>query len=143
MTERSKRTGPSVPLRNWEAGVEQSIRESIERGEFADLPGAGQPIAALDAPRDELWWVKDKLRREELQTTPPSLAVRRDREQLLASLATFTSEARLRAVVDELNERIRTLNRYGSPSGPPTSLMPQDADEIVARWRVVRAELEP
>jgi hypothetical protein len=136
VTERPKRLGP-----NWEAGVEQSIRESIERGEFADLPGTGRPIEALDQPRDELWWVKDKLRREELQTVPPSLAVRRDREQLLAGLATFTSEATLRAAVDDLNDRIRTLNRYGSPSGPPTSLMPQDVDEIVERWRVARDEM--
>jgi hypothetical protein len=121
----------------WEAVVEQSIRAAVDRGEFADLPGAGQPIEALDGPRDELWWVKDKLRRENIPVVPPSLAVRRDREQLLASLATFRTEAALRAVIDDLNERIRTLNRLGSPSGPPTSLMPQDADAIVVRWRAL------
>jgi hypothetical protein len=132
MAQRRRRLGP-----NWETAIERSIREAVDRGEFADLPGAGQPIDALDGPRDELWWVKDKLRRESIQVVPPSLAVRRDREQLLASLATFQTEAELRAVVDDLNDRIRTLNRLGSPSGPPTSLMPQDVEDIVARWRAI------
>ena len=134
MAQLRRRLGP-----NWETAIERSIREAVDRGEFTDLPGAGQPIDALDGPRDELWWVKDKLRRESIQVVPPSLAVRRDREQLLASLATFHSEAELRAVVDDLNDRIRTLNRLGSPSGPPTSLMPQDVEDIVARWRAISA----
>lgn len=118
--------------------MERSIREAIERGEFAELPGTGQPIDALDGPRDELWWVKDKLRREDLHTVPPSLAVRRDRDRLLESLPTFATEVELRAAVDELNDRIRTINRLGSPSGPPTSLMPQDVEAIVERWRAQR-----
>ena len=132
---RRRRLGP-----NWETAVERSIREAVDRGEFADLPGIGSPIDALAGPRDELWWVKDKLRRENIEVVPPSLAVRRDREQLLASLDAFSTEAELRAVVEELNDRIRTLNRYGAPSGPPTSLMPQDVDDVVRRWRVLRTE---
>lgn len=119
----------------WEDAVERSIVEGMARGEFDRLPGAGKPIEGLDGPHDELWWVKDKLRREELATLPPSLAVRRDRDQLLEALPTFRTEAAVRAAVEELNERIRRLNRYGSPSGPPTTLMAQDVDAIVARWR--------
>ncbi len=107
----------------------------MRRGEFDRLPGTGQPIAGLDGPHDELWWVKDKLRREQIATIPPSLAVRRDRDQLREHLHTFVSERAVREAVEELNERIRRLNRYGSPSGPPTSLMPQDVEEYVARWR--------
>jgi hypothetical protein len=118
--------------------VERSIRAGMECGEFTGLPGAGRPIEALDQPRDELWWVKDKLRREHVQHVPPSLAVRRDREQLLDALSTFASEADLRAVVGDLNDRIRALNRLGAPSGPPTSLIPQDVEEVVARWRAAR-----
>ena len=110
----------------------------MARGEFDRLPGHGRPIEGLDAPHDELWWVKDKLRREQVSTVPPSLAVRRDRDVLLAHLAEFPSEQAVRDAVGELIDRIRTLNRYGSPSGPPTSLMPQDVDDIVARWRAAR-----
>ena len=107
----------------------------MARGEFENLPGTGRPIAGLDEPHDELWWVKDKLRREDIATLPPSLAVRRDSDQLRDHLADFTSEASLRDALDDLNQRIRTINRYGSPSGPPTTLMPQDVEEYVARWR--------
>ena len=109
----------------------------MARGEFDRLRGKGKPIDGLDGPHDELWWVKDKLRREELATLPPSLAVRRDRDDLLEALPTFGTERAVREAVEELNQRIRRLNRYGSPSGPPTSLMPQDVDAIVARWREV------
>ena len=118
----------------WESAVEQEIRAAINRGEFDGLSGSGEPIDGLDEPHDELWWVKDKLRREELAVLPPSLAVRRDRDQLIANLHTFRTEAAVRAAAEELNERIRKVNRYGS-SGPPTSLMPQDVAAVVARWR--------
>lgn len=119
---------------SWEAWTERLIREGIERGDFDDLPGKGQPIAGLDGPRDELWWVREKLRREELEALPPSLALRRDREQLLANLARFDDEALLRAVTEELNQRIRQLNRYGAP-GPPSTVMVLDVDDVVSRWR--------
>ncbi len=63
----------------WESWIDRQIREAEERGEFDDLPGAGEPLPGLDKPFDELWWVKDKLRREGLTYMPPSLAVRRRR----------------------------------------------------------------
>ena len=46
----------------WETWVERQIRESMARGEFDNLPGAGKPIADLDRPYDELWWLRRKLR---------------------------------------------------------------------------------
>jgi hypothetical protein len=134
VTKRPPRLGP-----RWEDSVERSIQEAIARGEFDRLSGAGEPIAGLDGPHDELWWVKDKLRREEIATLPPSLAVRRDRDDLRANLHTFRSERALREAVEELNERIRKVNRYGSPNGPPTTLMAQDVEEFVAAWRVATA----
>jgi hypothetical protein len=58
MTERKP---PGIGFQTW---VERQIREAMERGEFDNLPGAGKPIADLDKPHDELWWIKQKLRRE-------------------------------------------------------------------------------
>lgn len=119
--------------------MEQSIQAAMRRGEFDQLPGKGQPIAGLDAAHDELWWVKDKLRREDISTVPESLSVRRDRDELRSHLHAFTTERTVREAVEELNERIRKLNRYGSSNGPPTSLMTQDVDEYIARWREATA----
>lgn len=123
---------------SWESWSERLIREGIERGEFDDLPGKGRPIAGLDGPHDELWWVREKLRREELDALPPSLALRRDREQLLANLRAFDDEAALRATVEGLNARIRHLNRFGAP-GPPSTVMVLDVDDVVARWAAARS----
>ena len=58
MTERKP---PGV---SWETWIDRQVREGMERGDFDDLPGHGRPLRDLDQPRDELWWVKDKLRRE-------------------------------------------------------------------------------
>jgi hypothetical protein len=44
--------------------VERKIREAMARGEFDDLPGAGEPIPDLND--DPLWWVKKFVERERL-----------------------------------------------------------------------------
>ena len=50
----------------WLPLVERRILSAQRAGEFDRLPGEGQPLAGLDGAYDELWWVKDKLRRFEL-----------------------------------------------------------------------------
>jgi hypothetical protein len=127
-------TDRKPPGLSWESWIDRQIREAAERGEFKDLPGAGKPIPGLDKPRDELWWVKDLLRREELSVTPPTLALRKAREELLERLAEHTSEETLRRTVEELNTRIRDVNRKATV-GPPSTLMPLDVERVVARWR--------
>ena len=59
------------PGAGWESWIDYQIREAQERGEFDDLPAAGKPIPDLDKPFHEMWWVKDKLRREGLSYMPP------------------------------------------------------------------------
>jgi hypothetical protein len=44
--------------------VERQIRLAMERGEFADLPGHGEPIDGLEETYDPLWWVKRWAERE-------------------------------------------------------------------------------
>jgi Domain of unknown function (DUF1992) len=122
-------------LSDWENSVERQIREGIERGEFDNLPGAGKPLPGLDGPRDEEWWVKAKLRREQVSYVPPALAVRKELEVALERIAAATSEATVRQIVTEINERILHVNSH-TTTGPPSTLVPLDVELVVRRWTV-------
>lgn len=50
----------------YESVVERRIREAMERGEFDDLPGAGEPLPGAGEPYDEMWWVKAWLKRNDI-----------------------------------------------------------------------------
>ena len=47
--------------------VDYLVKKAGAEGAFERLPGAGQPIADLDEPYDELWWAKKLIEREELK----------------------------------------------------------------------------
>lgn len=136
MTERKP---PGV---SWETWIDRQIRQGREQGAFDDLPGHGQPLRGLDRPRDELWWVKDKLRREGVSYLPPTLALRKDVEDARAAIVNATSEAVVRQILDEVNERIREVNRH-STAGPPSSLSPLPVEQVVDEWRTGRAGEAP
>ncbi len=126
-----------LTLSDWESSVERQIREGIERGEFDNLPGVGKPLAGLDGPRDEDWWIKQKLRREEVSYLPPALAVRKELEVALERVAAATSEAEVRRIVTEINERIVDVNAH-TITGPPSTLMTLDVELVVQRWKVAQ-----
>ena len=130
------------PGQSWEDFAEERIREAQGQGEFDALPGFGQPIPGIDEPHDELWWVKDKLKRERLNHLPPSLAIKRDVELTLQRIAGLKNEADVRGEVHALNGRIRDAN-YRSVWGPPSSQLPLDEDEIVQQWRAGEAGFAP
>jgi hypothetical protein len=133
MTERKP------PGLSWESWIDKQIREAEERGAFADLPGAGKPIPDLDKPFDELWWVKAKLRREGLSYMPPSIALRKEAHDALEAAARAESEAEVRQLIGEANEKIREANRTGI-RGPSLMLMPFDVHQVVRDWREQRSE---
>jgi hypothetical protein len=132
MTERKP---PGVSFETW---VERQIREATERGEFDNLPGAGKLIADLDKPHDELWWVKQKLRRENLSYLPPTIALRKEAEDALLAASQAASEAQVRRIVADINRKILDGNRKAA-SGPPLNLMPFDVERVVRTWRERRA----
>ena len=117
MTDRKP---PGIDFGTW---VEHKIREAAERGAFDNLPGAGKPIPDLDKPHDELWWIKRKLRDEELASLPPTIALRK--------------EAEVRTIVAAINAKIAEGNRKAA-SGPPLNLAPFDPERVVARWHAAR-----
>jgi hypothetical protein len=125
-----------------ETWIDRQIREAQERGAFDNLPGAGKPIQGLDGRRDDDWWAKALIEREKLEMPlPPSLALRREVEELPTVLAKERTEADARRVVDDLNERILSDRRRLS-SGPPIFVRTVDVDEALQTWRQDRAEWE-
>jgi Domain of unknown function (DUF1992) len=118
----------------WESWIDRQVREAQERGEFGDLPGAGRPIPDLDKPYDELWWVKDKLRREGLTYMSPSVALRKRAHYALQAASRAGSEAEVRKIITDINAEIREANRKGI-AGPALLLAPYDVETIVHDWR--------
>jgi len=121
----------------WESWIDRQIREAQERGEFDDLPGKGKPIPGAARPRDEMWWINDKLKREGATALPPSLVLRREAEDALAAARAARSEAEVRRIIEDVNDKIRAAIRL-PPPGPPLNLMPYDVDDVVAQWRAGR-----
>jgi hypothetical protein len=120
---------------SWESWIDRQIRDGQERGEFDDLPGHGKPIADLDRPRDEMWWLREKLARENVTVPlPPQLEIRKDLEAAREAIRRCTSEPDVRAIVAELNDKIRHVNSHVI-SGPPSTVMPLDVERTVQRWR--------
>ncbi|MFI8263253.1 MULTISPECIES: DUF1992 domain-containing protein [unclassified Streptomyces] len=128
MTDRKP---PGVSFESW---VDRQIREAAERGEFEQLPGYGKPLASLDAPYDELWWIKGKMHREGFAALPPALALRKEAEDALEAVRAARSEREARAVLTEINEKIRAALRR-PPPGPPLRLTAFDVDAVLAAWR--------
>jgi DnaJ-like protein len=127
-----------LPCETWESFAERQIREAQEAGEFDGLPGSGQPLPGLDEPYDEFWWIKRKLRHEELSFVPDALAIRREAEALRERLRSVSAEDEARSLIEALNERIARLNAT-SIAGPPTTVAPMDVEEELRRWRSAMA----
>lgn len=131
MTERKP---PGV---SFESFVDRQIRQAEERGEMQDLPGFGKPMASLDAPYDELWWIKGKLRREGFAVLPPALALRKEAEDAREAIKAARTERQVRDLLTEINDKIRTALRR-PPPGPPLNLGEFDVEAELTRWRESR-----
>jgi len=120
----------------YESSIDRQLREAAERGEFDNLKGAGKPLPDHGREYDEDWWVKDWLEREGATSgvIPPTLALRREVEDLDARVDRLRTEREVRDYVAELNERIGKA-RVGLLDGPPVLLPPLVPDEVVAGWR--------
>jgi len=115
----------------WEPLIDRLIRESMERGEFDDLPGSGEPIDLTENPYDkpELRSVHRLLRNAGF--APAWIEERKDIEQEFERAYTILKRAKelyyrsskdagnkewervikeFRERVDELNQRIRVYN---------------------------------
>lgn len=130
----------SESSRRRESMIDSQIRTAQERGDFDNLPGAGKPLPQRWSPDDELWWVKDYVRREGLPTEtllPTSLRLAREIERLPDRVRTLGSERVVREVVAELNRQVVDYLRL--PSGPYAPVRTVDPEELVRGWQAARA----
>lgn len=137
MTDRKP---PGMSPEEW---VRYQIRTAEARGSFRDLPLTGKPLPAraLRLDRD---WVAELVEREQLDGSallPLSITLAREVEQLPGRLARERGEDRVRALVVDLDARIRAAYRMVL-TGPPMRTLPLDVEAVVDRWRSSRlAEL--
>jgi len=137
MTERKP---PGMSFETW---VDSQISRGIARGDFDDLPGAGKPLPKRDDSMYE--WVVAKARQENLDVfglLPPGLALRKEKEDLPRRAAALPSEAAVRALVEDFNDRVRLFwRRPQDPPVVPVGLA--DADTVVDEWRATRPAPAP
>jgi hypothetical protein len=71
--------GKKKPGETHESLVERQIREAAEEGAFANLRGAGRPLPPLH-PEVEGWWIKQKMKAEQLVPRQTVESLRKDAE---------------------------------------------------------------
>lgn len=127
----SDRKPPGTEFSSW---VERRIHEASEQGAFEDLPGTGESIEDLDRPHDDNWWVKRKLRSENLSYLPPALLLRKHVEDARTALDQATSEREVREIVTAINAEIRrALRTPVSGLQPDASML--DVEDEVRSWQ--------
>jgi hypothetical protein len=132
-----------MPFETW---IDHQITQAQARGEFDGLPGAGKPLRAWSEDETAYEWVVAKARKENLDLLgmlPPGLALRRERDDLPRRAAALPSEAAVRALVEDYNERVQAFWRRPQESrwSPVPGLA--DADDVVAGWADSRPEPVP
>ena len=121
-------------MSGFESWIDRQIREARERGEFDNLPGTGKPIPGIRR-RDDNWWIKGLMERENLEPVlPTSLSLRKESEQLLDTVARERTEEAVREIVTDLNERILDSRRR-RVDGPQIWLRTFNVDRVVEQWR--------
>jgi hypothetical protein len=122
---------------SWQGFAEQQIQAAQQVGAFQNLPGAGQPIPGIDEPLDENWWIRKKLRDEQVRIVPPLVEAQQDIERTRVEILKLRSESVVRARLQELRERVQRAIMSPLPS-PPVVVLPIDVEAELARWRQQR-----
>jgi hypothetical protein len=119
----------SEKLRRIEAGVENVIRELVEKGELRGLPGEGRPLRDDDPVQDEGWAARHVMR--QASATPEWALLRREIDEGRRRIA-----RRLAAHRQWLHDRTRLVAEL------PADRILEATRATNARDVKVRAELE-
>ena len=141
-------------MNKWEPLIDRLIRESMERGEFDDLPGSGEPIDLTENPyeKPELRSVHRLLRNAGF--APVWIEERKDIEDQFQKAYAVLSRAKqlycstpedvdsrdwrraikeFRERVDELNQRIRIYNLKAPSASVHRQLI--DVDKLLSQLK--------
>ena len=91
----TKRRPQGMSTQEW---VEAQIQRAQNAGEFDNLAGAGKPLKLADQ-HDPDWWVKDFIRREDVETEallPPAVQLRKEKQQVLDKVRGMRRESEVR-----------------------------------------------
>ena len=138
MTERKP---PGMSFETW---IDRQITAAQERGAFDGLTGTGRPLTDLDRDQTSYDWALEWARRENEDVVgmlPPALALRRERDLLPDVVPSLPSEAAVRALAEDYNERVRAFWRRPQ-EGPPVVPGLADADALVRLWRAARPQVQ-
>ncbi len=141
MTERKP---PGMSFETW---VESQISQSMARGDFDNLPGAGRPLRLRTGDDSMVEWVVAKARQENIDLfgmLPPGLALRKERDDLPRRAAELPSVGAVRALAEDYNARVQAFWRR--PQESRWSPLPglADVEALVDDWRRARPpEPEP
>jgi hypothetical protein len=119
----------SAKLRRIETGVENAIRELVEKGELRGLPGEGRPLPDDDPSLDDGWAARHVMRQAD--ATPGWALLRREIDEERRRIA-----RRLAAHRQWLHDRARLLAEL------PADRILEATRATNARDVKVRAELE-
>lgn len=131
----TKRRPQGMSTQEW---VEAQIQRAQNAGEFDNLAGAGKPLKLADQ-HDPDWWVKDFIRREDVETEallPPAVQLRKEKQQVLDKVRGMRRESEVREYLADLNKRIRINIR--DTTGPVVPTGPVNEDAVIAQWRMDR-----
>jgi hypothetical protein len=138
MTERKP---PGMSFESW---VDAQISRGLARGDFDDLPGAGKPLPRRSG--DSIYdWVVQKARQENIDVfgmLPPGLALRKEKEDLPRRVAPLPSEAAVRALVEDFNDRVAAHWRRPAERADAVPGL-ADLDAVLEHWRATRPPPEP
>ncbi len=122
---------------SWESWIERQIRDGQRDGAFERLEGHGRPIDSLGTVHDDMWWVKSKLRDENVNFLPPTIAIRAERVDAINTAMAARTEDDVRRIIEEVNQRIRYVNSHAT-AGPPSSVVTIDPEVVVARCKIIQ-----
>lgn len=123
-----------------ELWVDIQVRQAMRQGAFDDLPGSGKPIEGLGQSHDPDWWAKRLIQREQITGLgPPAIMLRKEDAELDDLIDREGSEAGVRRLVEDFNQRVVDARRQ-LLGGPPVITSTRDADEQVDAWRLRREQ---